>query len=268
MKKSQNLVSCKKFAQILGISSPNVTKMMNGKLKDAKVGTRVDLNHPCIDEYMQNRHNRATMNDDVLHDDIKKYVQSVPDWSFNKISKHFKIGHKRAKRIVEAVQANDSVLERKTTNKSKYLIGSAAKNESKKHEEAIEEDLDHLPEDIREFANYTLSELVFKFGTDIRFVDWLKATKSIEDIMAARLKNSATKSELISRNLVQIGVLEPVTLAHHQLLTDGSKTIARRVCAMNSAGRRVEDCEKFVSEQISSFIRPMKAKIAKTIKSV
>ena len=123
-----------------------------------------------------------------------------------------------------------------------------------------------IPEDIRVFADMTLRELVLKFGTDVRFVDWLRATKVIEDINEKRLKNAVSKGELVARQLVQVGVIEPINTAMEKLLSDGAKTIARRSVAMIGADRTVDDVESFIKEQISSFIRPMKSKIAKALK--
>ncbi len=85
--------------------------------------------------------------------------------------------------------------------------------------------------------------------------------------MTSRLKNAATKKELVSRKLIQVGVLDQIEACHNKLLTDGAKTIARRVIAMHDGGRRIEDCEVFASNQISSFIKPMKEKIAKALEN-
>ena len=92
--------------------------------------------------------------------------------------------------------------------------------------------------------------------------------KTIEEINEKRLKNAATQNELVSRHLIKVGVIEPIETAHIKLLTDGSKTIARRSLAMAGAGRSVEDIERFVSNQITSFIKPIKAKVTRTLKNV
>ena len=122
-----------------------------------------------------------------------------------------------------------------------------------------------VPEDIEAFADMTLRELIQRFGTDTAFVDWLKATKEIEYINEKRLKNAQTQGELVSRELVKIGIIEPIDAAHIKLLTDGAKTITRRVTAMHSAERELDDIEKFVKDQITSFIRPLKAKVKRAL---
>jgi len=113
----------------------------------------------------------------------------------------------------------------------------------------------------------TLRELIQRFGTDGAFVDWLKATKAIEDINEKRLKNAVTRGELVNIKLVKLGVIEHFETMFNKLLTDGAKTIARRITSMHGAGRSVEDCEAFAADQVSSFIKPAKAKIARALRN-
>jgi hypothetical protein len=152
-----------------------------------------------------------------------------------------------------------------------HIRGYAAANERKKREPSQEEKdraYMSMPQDIREFHDMPLLDVVTMFGTDVAFVDWLKATKVIEDIAEKRLKNAATKGELVSRDLVRVGILDPVQTAHTKLLTDGVKTIATRVVAMHGAKRPQGEIEKFVADQITSFIKPMKARISRTMKRI
>ena len=88
--------------------------------------------------------------------------------------------------------------------------------------------------------------------------DWLKAVKLIEDINEKRLKNTQTISELVNVQLIKAAVFEPFEMMCNKLLTDGAKSIASSVTTMSSSGRSFEDCEHFVADQISSFIKMMK----------
>ena len=153
-----------------------------------------------------------------------------------------------------------------------HVSGTAAAKATKKKAslDALNngDTIHEIPEDIRDFADMTLRELIQRFGTDQAFLDWLNATKRIEDINEKRLKNAATQGELVSRALVKTGIIDPIESAHLKLLTDGAKTIARRATAMHDAGRKLGDIENFVLDQVSSFIRPMKAKIKRAFKNV
>jgi membrane carboxypeptidase/penicillin-binding protein len=149
-----------------------------------------------------------------------------------------------------------------------HVRGTAAAKETRKREAVDDDVVIEIPDNIQAFADMTLRDLIEKFGTDTRFVDWLSATQKIEAINEKRLKNATTEGTLVSRTLVRTGIIEPIDACHIKLLTDGAKTIARRVTAMHSAKRPLDDIEKFVAEQITSFIRPVKAKVSKALKNV
>ena len=234
-----------------GVTPLTVRRHTVKGLKDAMVADKIDLDHPNTQQFIENMRAMKTLDKRVL-----QFCAETPNWTIETLRREFDIGQKTAKRLAE--QADQ-------TNRVK-VEGARIKTERKKSEE--EPTKHEVPEDLREYAHLTLTELIQEFGTDYQFTDWLKALKAIEDITTAKLKNAATKRELVSFNLIKLGVLEPIELAHIQLMTDGAKTIARRVCSMYESGRRVEECEKFVSDQISSFIKPMKARILKAIKNV
>ena len=127
----------------------------------------------------------------------------------------------------------------------------------------------HFSEDdeIKDVLHLTLGEIVERHGTSGQFKTWVDAKKIIVDIQTRIVKLAQLEGTLVSRDLMKVGVIDPIDAAHRKLLTDGAKTIARRLTAMNSGGRSLEDCEAFVKDQMSSFIRPMKAKVARSLKS-
>lgn len=126
--------------------------------------------------------------------------------------------------------------------------------------------LHQIPDDIQAFADMTLRELIQRFGTEYAFLDWLKATKQIEDINEKRLKNAQTAGDLVHRDLVKRGIIDPIDSAHLKLLTDGAKTMARRSKTLSDSGAEVEEIEKFICDQISSFIKPVKNKIKRILR--
>lgn len=127
--------------------------------------------------------------------------------------------------------------------------------------------MDSLPEDIRKLADMTLRELVKIFGTDELFLSWLKATKEIENIHEKRLKNMKMEGTLVLRKLVRKGVLDLVDSAHKKLLTDGAQTLSHKIHTMSQSGRSVEDCEKYVSNYLEGFIKPMKRNVKRNLKN-
>jgi hypothetical protein len=112
----------------------------------------------------------------------------------------------------------------------------------------------------------SLRDLITQFGTDLAFIDWLKATKMIEDIAEKRIKNAEKEGRLVDRDLIKRGVIEPVDTCFTQILNDGAKTIVKRIQAMVKSDYSVEEMEEFIRSQITSFVRPMKEKISKNLR--
>jgi hypothetical protein len=122
-------------------------------------------------------------------------------------------------------------------------------------------------DDLKGVLHLTLAEILERHGTSGQFKTFVDAKKTIVDVQTRVVKLAQLEGVLVSRDLVKVGVIEPIDAAHRKLLTDGAKTIARRVTAMTNGGRPLEDCEAFVKDQIASFIRPMKAKVKRSLKN-
>ena len=127
-------------------------------------------------------------------------------------------------------------------------------------------DLIQIPQDMETFLDMSLREICSKFGTEVQFSDWLTATSKIESIAEKRLKNANIKGTLISRHLVQVGVVDVFNAAHLRLLKDGAKTIAAGVISKHSTGAQPSEIENFVSQILGSFIKPVKSKVARALK--
>jgi len=125
-----------------------------------------------------------------------------------------------------------------------------------------------LPEHIAQYADLTLRQIIDKFGTDYAFLDYLRALKEIEVVNEKRIKNAKAEGELVSRELVKRGIIDPIDSALTNLLTDGAKTIAKRATAMHDAGKDIAEVEAFIKDTISSHVRPMKAKVTRAYDNV
>lgn len=220
------------FAKLCGVTYEAIKYAMkdDGPLKDAAQGAIIDANHPDAVAYMM------------------KHFGAAPILVGGAAIKNAKKTTDR-----QALPTEEQMIERGTMNAPRgvppipYVGGH----------------IETLAEDVRAFAGWTLRDLIAHFGSDFAFVDWLKAYKAMEDIHAKQLANAETEGELIHRDLVEkviFGNIETMTV---RLLTDGSKTIARKVFEMAKAGRTVEECERFVADQITSFVAPMKDKMKK-----
>lgn len=286
----QKLLSKSKFAEAAGVNPSTITRICGTLLKAAVVGKQVDAAHPDAVKYLQDRERdqtpAAATGLDPLYEEVVKSCAESGKYSISSVQRKCRIGYNRAAKIVEVMKVNGLIPDKNAPPipvvtieqveaaaaaleqaKKPHVRGHTAAKEARKREAAQEDEIIEIPEDIQEFADMTLRDLVDKFGTDARFVDWLSATQKIEAINEKRLKNATTQGTLVSRDLVRVGIIEPIDAAHIKLLTDGAKTIARRSTAMHSAGRPLDDIEKFVAEQITSFIRPVKSKVARALKN-
>ena len=250
----KKLVSRSEFAHMATVSAAAVTKAACTVLKNAVHGKRIDVNHPDAVKYLQSKESPAP-GIDPLYAEALKVCQENGRYTMTNIRRNISVGDARAKRIIATIKAAGA--DKPVIIKKR---GWGARNATKKQTA-----LDSLKN--AKFADMTLTEVVEIYGTDIAFLDWLKATKLIAEIEEKRLKNAATRGDLINRDLIKTTVIKVFYRAFNILITDGAKTIASRVITMHSAGRPVVYCEEFVSDQISTFIQRAKSETLGEIKN-
>lgn len=119
--------------------------------------------------------------------------------------------------------------------------------------------------DFERIGDLTVREIAELFGSQQTYMDYLIAAHKWEDTRGKRLKNDATEGTLISRELVRIHLFGALESMHRRLLGDAPKTIARRIYALAKADVPLEDGESAAKEILSSIIRPVRDKAAKTL---
>jgi len=291
---STNFVEKQELAALVGVSKSAISKMISrGKFPRSIVNGKIDLAHPEVIDFV-NKRNAV----DVLFEDAAAAMLDAQKYTAGFLEKKFRIGNVRARKILDTLKSQGRLYmpppeppvqpERPaptlhTTNGSVKGDDSSVKKGARAKRLGVElptgdayDELEKkvvekmlalaVPEDIREFAHLPLVDLVKKFGTDTRFSEWLKATKVIEDIAEKRIKNSKSEGDLVSRDLIKTGVIDHVEKAHMQILTDGCKTMTKRIIAMHGAGRDALELEEEMRNTITSFIRPMKSKISKGLR--
>lgn len=120
--------------------------------------------------------------------------------------------------------------------------------------------------DISRYADFTLRELVDRFGSVRALKDWLEALKKIEDIREKRLNNEVVQRALISRELVKTHVFGFLDAGNRRLLGDTPKTIARRLYGLARSDAPIEEAEKLVREIIGSQLEPQKKRVSKLLR--
>lgn len=124
-----------------------------------------------------------------------------------------------------------------------------------------------LTEDVRRLESMPFIDVIRTFGTEKNLIEFLKAINLIERISEQRVKNAESEGLLVSRELVQRGIIDRVNTAHTRLLTDGAKSISREIFTMVKAGKTEEDCEVFTRQQMTRFLKPMKDTVDRVIEN-
>jgi hypothetical protein len=270
----KKLTSRADFARRAGVSAAAVTKACSGALKPALSGKRIDAAHPAAVAYLESKSTAPAPADgiDPLYQDAVDHCTETGRWTASTLQRGLKIGYKRAQAIIALIEA--AGVQQAEPKKTPHVRGPAAAKETKKRAALAklnnaDEPTEHaVPDDILRFADFTLRDLIARFGTDTAFADWLRALKSIEDIHEKRLKNAEKAGELINRKLVDEGLVATFDTMTTRMLTDGAKTIAVRAHSLTATGGTVEAVEALVAKQLSTFIRPTKAKVARVMQNV
>lgn len=135
-------------------------------------------------------------------------------------------------------------------------------------ENAGKSEKSRLPEEVTEILDYSLREILRRFGTDSDFNSLLKAATSIEVIEEKRIKNAISKGELVSRELVYEQFIAPVERMIIRLLTDGKKTISLKAVTIVKSGGDTAEVGKMIEDQVESIVGPFKKKIGKSLSHV
>ena len=276
----KKLVSRYKFSVMAGVTAAAITKACRGILAGAMDGKRIDVNSAAACDYLEKQIKPVPkIGVDALYEQAVQCCEEAKNYSGKYLRGIFGIGSERARRIVETMKLNGVIpkdADKKLPPGEKrpinitipHVRGHTIANQKKKYPDGDVPKLFEIPEDIVEFADMSLRDLVTKFGTDLRFCDWLRATQLIEGINEKRLKNAATKGDLVSRKLVKGSVIGPIDTCHRRLLSDGARSLSIRVPAMHDAGEDAKKIEKYIHDQLTSFIRPMKTKVSRALRDV
>lgn len=249
------------FAQLAGVSPAAMTKACapGKQLHPAMVGKRIDAAHPAALEYLNGRAGMPTGVAKQPTSAPKRPTSPPPAPVPTKPVTPAKRGPKRRTDVAKAAPASA-----RPPTAAVHTVATPPPSPSGDNRDPV----DQVPENIRAFLDFTLAQLIRMYGTDVAFLDWLKATKVIEEIQQRQIQNAESRGELVKRDLVKVAIIDLFDEAHRRMLGDGAKTIARRAATMAQAGRDVEEIEKLVRDQLSSFITPAKDKITKTLKNL
>jgi len=235
-------ISKSELARLVNVSPAAITKACNNQLKEAFDGKRIDLDHEVTKNYIKKKSEQ--------NERKNAYTQKV-------------------KKVKNDFNEEPEVYEFVKVDKKENSTGQRAAKENKKNVSLdITDNGTPIPQSLKKYLKYTIEEAINEFGTDYALVDFLRARKLIEDIEEKNLKNKERKKELVSVRLVKLGIFDPINTGFNQLLEDGSKSISNQVYNMVKSGSTKIEVRSFINEQISSYIKPVKNEMKKTLESL
>ena len=267
------------FAKLAGCHQSTVTRACLSGLQPACTGKRIDPDHPAAVAYLAARACGRTPPPatglDPKYEEALQLCQATGRWTASNMQRKLMIGYKRAARIlaqfeglgmvpVPAEQPQEPETENTVTPDRSYQPATAIPPAA---QQSVDDLTPDIPDDLAELADLTLREVVARYGTLSRFVDILRALKSIEDIQEKRLKNAQTDGTLVTRKLVKVGIVDVFNSAHLRIMADGAKTIAGGVVAKHAAGADLAEIEAHVSDVLGSFFKPVKGKVERTLRN-
>lgn len=296
----KKLVSRSEFARIAGVTPTAITKLCGGTLAPVCVGKKIDCEHPLAIEYLHKQENKRPPDGpppapgiDPLYEKALAAALANGRTGVRLFIREFGISTDRAQKLVAQVNAS-GVLQRLEKDRARVEAGTLKPASTISINGGTpfpmfvpppkaapspfpppHEDDNELPspseypgEQIEDLTDLTLRELINKFGTADRFKTWLQARKSLVDIGAKEIVNAEKRGKLIPRDFVESHIIGAYDRAHINLMTDGSQNIARRLHSKIQAGETVEECEVFISEQISRHVKEAKDSILRSLKNV
>ena len=125
------------------------------------------------------------------------------------------------------------------------------------------------PDDIEtaEFMNMSLKELIHRFGTQSRFLDYVRARKVLADIQAKDEEAARRRGEHVPLSLV-LKLEGHIDALQTALLAETAVAIRSKVSAMVKAGADDKLIEKTVHDMISRTIQTTKSNTARIIRNV
>jgi len=122
--------------------------------------------------------------------------------------------------------------------------------------------------DLGEVQDMSLKWIVMRFGTQNRFLLWVRALHELEKVRERRIKNDESEKILVSTKLVLKGVIEPIKTFFIRLLTDGAKTMGMRAHAMSVGGKSVEEVCDYMQKTVGSYASKTRSDIDATVKRI
>ncbi|AUR91738.1 coil containing protein [Vibrio phage 1.164.O._10N.261.51.A7] len=229
----QRLYPASKIGAACGVSRQYITRYVKEHCSDAKIGTKIDINHPVMHAFMESK--GADMSNQLKPaEERTSHLATTPvSQSESKLAKSRRRSGTQSEKPRPKITA--------TQNKTVEQV------------------------DISDHGNLTLNELVAYFGSDESYRGWLQAKKTQVEIVEREIKVEEKTGEVVKREAMKKSVFGFLEEMNSRLLVDSAVTIATKIYAHCESGDTIEEATKTVRGEISKPIQNAKAQIVRNI---
>lgn len=271
------LVKKSHFTKALGLTRAAIHNIIKTKMPDSVVDGMIDIEKPSVIRYVSGRVGS-----------MDEFARSVDN-----IAANTKLGRKRKNPksdqydLKEPSPRRAKVIESTKQTETNEIINTEDQIDNQNQDKINEDDQEICPEIIEEkkqdknksiiekncpdpgeVMDWTINQIVAKWGTEPEFFGWVKAIKELEAILEKKIKNAESMGQLIHKGIIRRGIIEPIEEAHIRLLQDGASTIVVDAISLHKAGEPEEEIVSVVEKHISSFLKRAKDKVKKTLKEL
>ncbi|AKU42614.1 hypothetical protein [Vibrio phage H188] len=227
----QRLYSAARVGEATGVTRQYINRYCKEHCPDAKIGTKIDINHPVMHAFMQSK--GADMSAQLKPaEERTSHLATTP---------------------VSQRESKLSISRRGNGTQSERPKITATQNKT------VEQ------VDISDHGNLTLNELVAYFGSDESYRGWLQAKKTQVEIVEREIKVEEKTGEVVKRDAMKKSVFGFLEEMNSRLLVDSAVTIATKIYAHCESGDTIEEATKTVRGEISKPIQNAKAQIVRNI---
>lgn len=220
------LVSKIEFSRLCGIDKSTITYQLQNKLAPAVIDNRVDANHELAAAY------------------INKCLRKGKPGTYE--------GFKQVQpeEIIEAPELEKIAPKKKP---------------KKKPAVATKEKRDLAPPNIMQLVDWTLGDILRVYGDTDSFTNFLKNMKTGLDIQKVFIKNQQEEKKILSFEVLTRGVIDPLQESILRILTDGKKTICKKIQTAFKSGKDINAIEAVYAKQMGDHFGSLIDKIEKTL---
>ena len=231
----QRLFSAARVGEFAGVTRQYISGLCKNQFPDAKVGTKVNINHPGIKEFLESK-----------GVDVNAHLKAAAE----------RTSH-LAKKSVSQRETKAQVRLDKIKTDSVAGVSSTDPNEVPR------------PNDIpvSGYTHMTLHEISMIHGTNEEFKQWLAARKTQEEVIERELKNKQRLGEVISREFVEKNIFGLIEELMSRLLVDAPNNLVSRVYAHKEAGDSKEEAAETIRRELGKLAKATKTQVEKRMKA-